>query len=254
MRSIKILHIVSISLLVIFLPVHAEKKRPPLPLKELTNPNSPSYVPYPYPKTEFEIIEDFKYAVRVHFSPEEGKHTSIVPGHPDYSELMLQLLGDYPSLKIIQIIKVKDLVASSSSQHYFLLQAVDKKGKVVAVGRLLESGLLGGVAFYSEKDTFKPYKTENQVKKMLSAYGPINTNKMELVDICSTISSPYAPLWKISTPDGILFVDHHDNVYFAEGEICWTKRDAYPDPEHKKTLVLDTLNDKAIFLRKINKG
>jgi hypothetical protein len=30
-------------------------------MKELTDPTSPSYVPYPYPKNREEIIADFKY-------------------------------------------------------------------------------------------------------------------------------------------------------------------------------------------------
>lgn len=240
-----------------FLPLQAEKKKPPqLPLKELTNPNSPSYVPYPYPKTDFEIIEDFRYAVKIHFSLKEGKRTSIINGYPDYSKLMLDLLGDKPILEVTEIIKVKDLVETSPSDYYFLLQIVNKEGEVLAVGSIEECGLMAGVTFYSKKNKFKPFKTEKKVKEML--YNALNhtnieINEIERIALHSTVCSPYAPLFKIKSSKGTFFVDHNDNVYSIESEIPWSKKNGYPDPEHKRILILDSLNEKALFLKKVNK-
>jgi hypothetical protein len=241
-----------------FLALQAEKKKPPqLPLKELTNPNSPSYVPYPYPKTDFEIIEDFRYAVKLHFGLKEGKRTSIIiKGYPDYSKLMLNLFGDTPSLEITEIIKVIDLVETSPSDYYFLLQIVNKEGEVLAMGSLEECGLMAGVTFYSEKIKFKPFKTEQQVKEMLYkalSHTNIKINEMERIALHSTICSPYAPLFKIKTSKGTFFVDYYDNVYSIESEIPWSKKNGYPDPEHKRILILDSLNEKALFLKKVNK-
>jgi hypothetical protein len=254
MKSTKILNIISTLLLIVFLPLQADKKPPQIPLKDLINPNSPSYVPYPYPKTEFEIIEDFRYAVKLHFGPREGKRSSQLAGDKHDPEIILGLLGDNPGLRVREIIKVQDLVSTSPSLYYFLLRIDDNKGEVVALGRLLESGLLGGVTFFSEKAKFKPFRAENQVKEIISqSFGPIKIDKMERVGVASTISDPYTPLWKISTPAGLFFVDYFDNVYSIEREDIWTNKLPYPDPKHEKQLIIDSLNNKVIFLVKKEK-
>lgn len=256
MKLKKAYYFFSLLLVIGFIPLQAGKKPPPIPLKELTNPNSPSYVPYPYPKTEFEIIEDFKYGVKVHFGPKEGKRTSIVSGFPDYSKLLLDLLGKNPSLHVEpQIIKVIDKIETSYHRYYFLLQIVNEREEVVAVGRLADCGLMGGVVFYSEQNKFKPFKTENEVREILSStLGNININKVERIYYHSTISDLMAPLWKISTLQGIYFVDYRDNVYSIEEEIYWTSKNSYPDPGRTKILILNSLEEKAIFLKKIEKN
>lgn len=255
MKLTKKFYICAIPLLIIFLPLLAEKKVSPIPLKDLTDPNSPSYVPYPYPKTEFEIFEDFKYAIKIHFGAREGKRTSVLSAYKDdidRQKIILGLLGDKPSLKIIDIIKVQDLIVTSPSRYIFLLPIADDKGEVVAVGQLNDSGLLGGVAFYSEEVKFKPFKTEKQVEEILTqALGSIRINKMERIRVHSTISTPGMPIWKITTPAEIFYVDYFDNVYSIESEIFWTTKMIFPDPEHKKISIQDPLNDKVIFLKKI---
>lgn len=255
MKFKKIIYSISILLVIGSLQIQAGKKLPPLSLKELENPNSPSYVPYPYPKNDFEIVEDFKYAIKVHFGPGEGKRTSLVAGYPDYKKLMLNVLGDDPSLEVAQIIKVKDLVETSRARYYFLLEVVDRKGEVKAVGRVDEFGLMGGVAFISEKRKFKPFKNEQQVKNIFrDVLGNIEINEMERIALHSTICDPYAPLWKIITPMGNFYVDYRkDNVYSIEEEVHWIRENGYPDPERKRILILDSLNDRVVFLRKVEK-
>ncbi len=41
-------------------PLVAGKRTARIPMKELTYRNSPSYVPFPYPKNRREILTDFK--------------------------------------------------------------------------------------------------------------------------------------------------------------------------------------------------
>jgi hypothetical protein len=257
MKLKRIFYIIPIFLMLGFLTLHAEKKKPPqLPLKELTNPNSPSYVPYPYPKTDFEIIEDFKYAVKILFGPKEGKHTSLARGYTDNSKLMLEILGENPNLEITQIIEVKDMIQTSPSHYYFLLQIVDKKGKVVAVGTLKDCGLMGGVAMCSEKVKFKPFKNEEQVRKIISdALGQVKINEMEMIFVYSTLDcDPFSPLWKVSTSAGIFFIDHfYDDIYSVENESPWTSGNAFLGPENRRMLILDSLNEKTIFLKKMKK-
>jgi len=77
---------------------------------------------------------------------------------------------------------------------------------------------------------------------------------MERIAIHSTIcTSPWAPLWKIKTPIGVFFIDHFDDVYYIEAEVPWSRKLGHPDPQHKKITVLDSLNDRVFFLRKIEK-
>jgi hypothetical protein len=60
MKSLKCIALGFLIALLCF-AAYAEKRKPRLKMKELTDPNSPNYVPYPYPKNRKEIIEDLKY-------------------------------------------------------------------------------------------------------------------------------------------------------------------------------------------------
>jgi hypothetical protein len=247
---------ISILLLIAFLPLQAQKKPPQTPLEELTDPASHNYVPYPYPETDFEIIEDFKYAVDLFLSPKSGRHTTMIKGYSDNRKQLLELSGKNPTLEVKKIIRVKDLVLTSPCLYFFLLQIEDKRGNVVAIGRLEDCGLYAGVAFVSDKTKFKPYKTEKQVENILTdALGHIEINKMERIGIHSSLpTDPYAPLWRISTSESTFFVDYfYDDVYKVVEEIPWTAKDNYPDPERKRNIILYDLKGKALFVVKINK-
>jgi len=64
-------------------------------------------------------------------------------------------------------------------------------------------------------------------------------------------TSPAAPLWRIISSKGTFFIDCYDDVYTIAEEIPWTANDNYPDPEHKRKIILDGLKRKALFLKKI---
>jgi len=112
-------------LLLSFLQGQASKKPPPFSLKVLTDPDSPSFVPFPYPKTDFEIIEDFKYGVKILFGSKEKIMVAFARGDFDYVNLGRNFFGDNPSWKVARIIKVKDLIERSPNLHYFILPIVD---------------------------------------------------------------------------------------------------------------------------------
>lgn len=221
-------------------------------MEKLTDPASPSYVPFPYPKTDYEIIEDFRFAVDNTWGEKSLGKTVIIG--PDPSIILLKFIGDNPSLEVTQIIKVKDLRVTSPSLHYYLLQIEDENGNPVAIGIVLDSGLMAGIDFLSEGVRYKPYKTESQVKKMISkAFGySISIDEAERICIFSPICSDSIPLWRIKTPCGVFFVDYFDNVYNIDSEIPWDmKKYGHPDPSHRSIVILDQLEGKAIFLRKI---
>jgi len=239
-----------------FLQGQASKKPPPLSLKVLKDPDSPSFVPFPYPKTDFEIIEDFKYGVKILYGSKEKIKAAFERGDFDYINFARNLFGDNPSWKVAKIIKVKDLIETSPNLHYFILPIVDKKGVVVSIGALADCGLwmgrcLGGVKF-------KPYKTKKQVKELVRrTHGHfIEINEMERVKISSSIESPsiFYPLWKVKTPRGILFVDYSsDNVYQVDLETPCIKGPPLVDFMRREKAIYDPLNDRMYFLRKIKK-
>lgn len=130
----KIFTILSL-VLIAFLPIQAQKKPPQIPLKELTDPSSPNYVPYPYPKTDFQIIEDFKYGVKFLFG-DKTKHFSVINGDISDIKLILKLLEEDSALRVTNIIRVENMVQTSPCLYNFVLQIEDENGKVVAVGEL----------------------------------------------------------------------------------------------------------------------
>ena len=243
-------------LLLGFLQGQASKKPPPFSLKVLTDPNSPSFVPFPYPKTDFEIIEDFKYGIKILFGSKEKIKAALARGD-DYVNLALNLFGDNPSWKVTQIIKVKDLIERSPNLHYFILQVVNKKGTVVAIGALADCGLWMGVTHYSEGKKFKPYKTKKKVKELVHrSHGHfIEINEMERVKISSSIEGPsiFSPLWKVKTLLGILFVDYSDNVYQVEAEMPCVKGPPLGDFMRHEKVIHDPLNNRMYLLRKIER-
>jgi len=245
-------------LLLSFLQGQASKKPPPFSLKVLTDPNSPSFVPFPYPKTDFEIIEDFKYGVKILFGSKENIKAARKRGDDDHVNLALNLFGDDPSWKLARIIKVKDLIERSPCLHYFILPIIDKKGVVVAIGAVADCGLWIGVECCSEEGEFKPYKTKKQVKDLVRRTHSrfIEINDMERVNIRSSRphSGPFSPLWKVNTHLGILFVDHlEDNVYQVEVEMPSVKGPVLGDFMRHEKVVHDPLNDRLYLLRKIEK-
>lgn len=247
---------IPILLTITFLSLQAQKKPPQTLLKELTDPASHNYVPYPYPKTDFEIIEDFKYGIDLLFSPKPGKHMTVINGDLSNEKRLLKLLGKNPSLEIKKIIRVENMVLTSPCLYYFLLQIEDKKGEVFAIGSIEDCGLYAGVAFISDKTRYRPYKTEEQVENMLTdALGHVEINNMERIFIHSSLPVlPEAPLWRISTSEGTFFIDYFcDDVYKVVEEIPWTAKDNYPDPERKRNVILYDLKGKALFVEKIKK-
>lgn len=254
MKLKRILFIVIILQIMGFTQIYADKKPRPIPLEILSDPSSGSYVPYPYPKTEYEIIEDFRFAVEYLWG-EKSKSKCVIIGE-DPSEIMVNFTGDNPSLEVTKIIKVKDLLATSPSLHYYLLQIEDENGKPVATGKVNDSGLLGGISFLTEGSKYRPFKTESQGKEMLrKAVGySIIIDEIERVLLASSICSDDNPLWRIKTPRGVFFIDNFNNVYGIETEFLWDmKKHGYPDPSHRAIVILDQLEGKAIFLKKIKK-
>jgi hypothetical protein len=126
MKSLKIIAVFVLSFMVCF-HVTAGNRKAKRSMKELTDKNSPSYVPHPYPKTRREIIENIKYYyidIHVTSSPSDGKKYI-------YKDITLQLFNSNSRYKIGKIVKVKNRLESFASDYTWLIYVLDEEGDAV---------------------------------------------------------------------------------------------------------------------------
>jgi len=258
MKILKIIYACAALTGMALMPLLAEKKPPQISLKELTDPNSSSYVPYPYPKTDFEIIENFKHGVKIHHEPSQSGGRTLVKGAEYRQGILLGLLEDPPVLKVVDILRVEDLVVTSPAIYYFLLLISDHEGRIAALGALGDTGLYFGSGVVTEKTKVPlPFQTEKSVEMIVSrAAGPIRMEKMERIAVYSSISSyPFVPLNRISTSKGVFIVDFLDRVYSIEKEEYWNRHTMkIPDPRLGHITIQDGMNDRIFYLKRIDSG
>lgn len=221
--------------------IQAKKKRPPrYTLKELTDPNSPSYVPYPFPKSDFEILEDFKYGIKKMKIHEELGHDIF--------------LLDQEGISVDRIVKVKQKCLNFRHRFYYIFDIM-KNQEIVGRVTVDEFGLvmMRGLVTEVEKKWIRPFKEKIKVKEIIhkAKKRKIKIKKAELVHYFSDICQIFAPMWEVETAEGTYFVDHRDEVWavdyetLAADEIIKTR---------KKKIILDGEKDVIKFLRKVDKN
>ena len=110
-----------------------------MPMKEFTDPASPSYVPYPYPQKRFEIIEDLKFAINTLFR-NDGENNDK-PRTPEIKEILLHLLDKNSVYTVGEIHKVKNRSYCLSHDYTWLITIEDEKGQIVARVAMTAPGL-----------------------------------------------------------------------------------------------------------------
>lgn len=238
--KVKKLTILLVSFMVIFaIFVQAQKKRPPrYTLKELSDPESPSYVPYPFPKNDFEILEDFKYGMKKMRTYKE----------PGWDIFLLNKKG----ISVDKIVKVKQKCLNYPEKYYYLFH-VKKNGEIIGVGTVNEFGLVMATGLVDEvvKKWIKPFKDEREVEKIIDeTVGKIKIKKMELVYRISDICKILAPMWEVENSEGTYFVDHRDVVWAVDYETPATDEKI---KTRRKRGVLDEEKNVIKFLRKVEK-
>ena len=149
MKLIKIF-VVLMLIISLCVPVSGEKRKGPKPIKELTDPSSPSYVPYPYAKKREKIIANLKYFIN---RPSAGRKKAFVDGVTPEIDLILEnLCEEQPKYEIGEIIKVKNRVAALSHDYTWLILIMDKKGNIAARAALEASGLFAGAGATTESN------------------------------------------------------------------------------------------------------
>jgi hypothetical protein len=248
MRKVMLVMVLACS--VVWIRADAGERKPPLPLKELQDPGSPSYVPCPYPVARNEIIEDVKHAIRLHHGPAIGNAS------PE-SEILLELLAPDPGIHVAEIERVANRTVSFPDEFLYLILLKDREGNEVARLSLLASGLyFGGI---KASRTSRPITDREEAVKVFSShFEAAGIKKMERIFMGNRLAAyPFAPTWEIVTADDSrYYLDVNRDLYQLQKTVpSAIKTDAHPYclPAGENELVVhDPLNDRILHLRKLN--
>ncbi len=238
-------YIVVLLLIIVFsLQLSGEERKKPLSMKELTDPKSPSYVPYPYPKKRAEIIADFKYYCEKFCGETNGYKGAFARGYENITDkISLNLLEPHPEYQIGEIFKVKNRIAGFADDYTWLILVMDRNGQIVMRVALHASGLMIGAGAIGEQDktTASPEErqnftrlrklfTEKDVKNALSeSIGSTFTGneikKMERVAYPSAMGDYLHPVWEITMADGTIYyyIEIDDMIFGIDKKIPWKK-------------------------------
>ena len=204
-------------------PYRIKEKEKPIPLADLQNPDSPSYVPIPYPKTREEVIIDFKYFIK-----RDIEHRKrIGRGHanpPNSFSPLRDLFNKKPKIKIGIIRKAKNLSASSP-KHYFFFDVTDLSGKVIMKIAMRDTGhystsnhrkvipmplsrsLEEGLATFKKK--VAQFRLNHETEDLLNA-------KLEYVVFSHGICIPMYPLVSVKLKNAHYFLDARDRLFVVK--------------------------------------
>lgn len=248
MRKVMLTMVLACS--VVWIRADAGERKPPVPLKELQDPGSPSYVPYPYPVARNEIIEDVKHAIRLHHGPAIGNA-------PKEKELLLELLAPDPGIHVTEIERVANRTVAFPDEFLYLVVLKDREGNEAARLSLLASGLyFGGIA---ASGSSRPIAGRQEAVKVFSShFEAAGIKKMERIFMGNRLAAyPFAPTWEIVTADGSrYYLDVNRDLYKLQKTApaaIGTETQPYCLPAAKNELVVhDPLNDRILHLRKLN--
>jgi len=244
----------------------AEKRAKPMPMKDLTDPASPSYVPYPYPKTKQELIADMKYAIKKFFLPSEDRHDVIIGPLPEFRKVLPNLLEENPMYKIGNIIKVKNLLSGHPYDFFWLIQILNEDGSKAACVIMDATGLYGGSASNFAKGKPIYIKTEEDILGDLGVTLGRNITKkdikyMQAIELPPGIGKLFTPAYEIKLKSGEVYYysTGKDEFFRVKEEITWKKnkkgyrracRELAPYPE---VYAYDQINDKIMLFEKLQK-
>ena len=275
MRKIKYLSAI-VLVFGLFQFTFSEKRSDPIPMKELTDPSSPSYVPIPYPENREDIIGDLKYAVNKLFADKED--TNVNSKTIEIKEILVDLTEKNSAYKIGKIIKVKNRSHRKAHDYGWLILIMGENGEVAARVSMKAEGLFGAAAATRNAAITLRSKypnsrrgpqfliTEEEVITRISEDigKPVEGDeikKMERVAFQSTLGDLLAPMWEIKMSKGEIYYYSvkRDTVYEIEKKISWKKdkngirklsRDLVP---YNRDYVTDTVNDEILVLKRLKK-
>jgi hypothetical protein len=244
----------------------AEKKVKPLPMKDLKEPSSPSYVPIPYPKTDEEVIVDFKYAVKKLYASKPGEFDVTVGPKPTSKIILPNLLEKNPIYTIFKIVKVKNRSARRAFDYTWLIIIVDQDGESVARVVIDANGLWAGTLCPPPTRKSNPIRNgEDGVKTLSKVLGKNiskkNVKHIEPLALPQRLGTLFFPAYEIKLTDGLVYYynSSEDKIYRIIKEIPWEKnkkgqRRFWRELVQSRDIVFrDTLNDKIVFFEELRK-
>ena len=276
MKSIK--YSVLFVLVIIFcFQMFSEERIKPLSMKELTDPNSPSYIPYPYPRTREKIIADLKYYIENFCVEKKGYKESFIRDYePITDKILLNLLEPQSQYKIGEIFKLENRIPGFADDYIWLIMVMKQNGQIVMRTALMASGLVIGsgaigeqsLTSASSEERLKYIRlmkviTDEDIKNILSqSLGRAILNneikKMKRVAYPASIGDYLCPLWEIKMVDGTIYYysEIRDMIYSIDKKIPW-KKNKYGFRPDKTSLaphwdyLPDMIDDELVILKKI---
>lgn len=241
-------------------------------MKELTDPSSKSYVPFPYPDNRPDIIADMRYYVDTEVIGSRVRRSLSAA-----DSILKNLFSSNPDYKIGRIIKVKNRVAAFADDYTWLVFIMDPKGNIVLRFTLMATGQMAGYSAITDghmltaspklRQVFERYrksKRDDEIKSLLSeALGRSTAGDLKRIDrvtYLSTLGELTDPLWEIQMRDGTVYYYsiNRDAVYCVKGKVAWRK-DERGLREPRRWLVRgfdclpDTINDELIVLEEMHR-
>lgn len=248
--------------------IYSKDRVPKVPMEQLTNPKSPSYVPIPYPKTREEIITDLKYSVDKLFF----HNTKICKACANkfQAEILSKFLNDNHDVIVSKIIKVKNFWYRHPYKYSFTVELINKKDEPLARLCLNSFGLFVGVTFSTEKDTkyrIKRLKGKEEIYKVFSKLNIISLQKRDIKKIEAVvyphprISNLTRPAYEIVTNDGqVFYLTERNEIFKLKCITKLTQQDIKTKSYIKSirqslvksnTLVYDSINDQLLNFEKL---
>jgi hypothetical protein len=283
MKSIKIIAVLTLIFL-FCLPSMGEKRSDKrIKMKELTDPTSPNYVPYPYPKNRMEIIDDLIHYIKKHIiGTDEGSYEARIDTGvgPDPDKILVDLLNPQPNYRIGEIFKVKNRMAPVPDDYSWLIIIKNWDGKVVLRFAMFANGLMAmygpesmddsGVTsaeLLAIRERRRKVVTEANVRNIL-AESPLQiTDQNEIKKVQLTIfhcqlANFLFPIWEIKMADGTVYYynQNRDKLFSVDKRIKWAKKKEGYRPDrralvpHSSLYLADTLNDELIVLKEIGRN
>jgi len=196
-------------LLWIFNYALGEKRRSPIPIESLTNPESLDYIPHPYPKTKEEIIKDIKFQIKKKDKLKIRKNLGRIKKNP-----LINILNEKTSLKIGSIIKVKNRMSTMSHDYYWLILIMNNEKDLHSILKMDANGIYLGNSGFKCPYAFCPdglLKSKEEILEKLSIVIGRKLNrtlikKMELVSFQTfEIASIGALIWEIILTDDTIY-------------------------------------------------
>ncbi len=220
-------------------PLDGAKRVKAKSLKELSDPNSPSYVPCPFPKNKKEVLENLKHFVDTDC---DGKNvTTTDESIHDMDRIFREVFRPGSQYKIKDIIKVKNRLHFRVKDYSWIIYIVNGNGNIVLTTSMSAEGHFLSAGCTTEKDyregTPQNRKNWEKYRKQLSkkdvyarladAIGEnVEEWKIKKIERCiyrSKLSSNNYPLWEIVLKDGRHYFYSHimDTVLRYERKIPW---------------------------------